>query len=100
MGDIQNDKYANMRNLFCIFKCALAFNGDISSWDVYEVTNMECMFKMIVNSIDISSHGMCQMGFMFYGETEFIGRVKLSIWRPHSLVPAHSMEMSRGMCLQ
>jgi surface protein len=42
-GDISNwdvSNVTNMERMFCISK----FTGDISNWNVSNVTNMECMF--------------------------------------------------------
>ena len=57
------------------FAYAHAFNGDVSSWDVSSVTNMESMFRdassfnQNIGDWDVSN--VTNMDYMFYGATNF-----------------------------
>jgi surface protein len=52
-GDISRWNVSNVTNMHSMFACSL-FNGDISKWDVSSVTNMEYMFAASQFNGDIS----------------------------------------------
>ena len=56
--DIGSWDVSNVTNMLLMFSGADAFNQDIGSWDVSNVTNMEDMFNYVKPSIKTLALGM------------------------------------------
>ena len=68
-GDISNWNVGNVTDMCVMFANSL-FNGDISGWDVGNVTNMGAMFKYSKFNGDISNwdvRNVTRISSMFYG---------------------------------
>ena len=68
-GDISSWNVGNVTNMRYMFNGS-KFNGDISNWDVRNVTTMRCMFDSSKFNGDISNWdvgNVTDMEFMFYG---------------------------------
>ena len=70
-GDISNWNVSNVTNMNAMFYNCLEFNQDISVWDVSNVTNMRSMFLNCKTfNQDISGwdvSGVNNMSYIFYG---------------------------------
>ncbi len=53
-GDISNWDVSQVTNMLSMFNCSI-FNGDISNWDVSSVTDMRSMFNCSIFDGDISN---------------------------------------------
>ena len=74
-GDISNWDVSQVTDMSNMFAWTAAFNGDISNWDVSQVTDMSNMFAWAAafNS-DISTWNVArvtEMGSMFYSANSF-----------------------------
>ena len=74
-GDISNWDVSNVTNMRCIFYECESFNQDISAWDVSNVKNMYCMFLRCNKfNKDISKWDVSKvtnMSYMFYCCSKF-----------------------------
>ena len=90
-GDISDWDVSNVTNMYGMFYGCYSFNQDISKWDVSNVTSMECMFKTCEEfNQDISKWDVSKvnnMHSMFYGCAAF--NQDISKWDV-SKVNAHS----------
>ena len=43
-GNLSRWQVGQVTNMYGMFNGATSFNGDLSGWDVGQVTNMDCMF--------------------------------------------------------
>ena len=81
-GDISSWNVSNVTNMRSMFYGATSFNQDLSSWDVSNVTDMGSMFNGAKSfNQDISSwdvSNVTNMDSMFYGATSF--NQELSSW--------------------
>ena len=89
LNDIDTSKITDMSYLF---EDAYEFNGDISKWDVSNVTNMESMFQESDFNGDISNwdvSNVTDMNGMFYIADKFNG--DLSKWNVSKVTDMASM---------
>ncbi len=81
-GNLSNWDVSNVNNMLFMFNTATAFNGDISNWDVSSVTDMSYMFNTATAfNGDIGNWNVSMvenMSFMFAAATAFNG--DLSNW--------------------
>ena len=81
-GDISLWNVSNVTNMLGMFNYCIEFNCDISEWDVSNVTNMKCMFYWCKNfNCDISGWDVSKvkdMYCMFWGCEKF--NFDLSQW--------------------
>ncbi|VVU94357.1 Mycoplasma protein of unknown function, DUF285 [seawater metagenome] len=78
-GDISSWDVSQVTNMSELFKNATNFNGDISSWDVSNVTDMRSMFAFATSfNGDISSWDVSSVTYMinmFAGASSFNGDI-------------------------
>ena len=60
-GDLSSWDVSSVTNMESMFQDATSFNGDISSWDVSNVTNMSGMFYMLLVLMETYQVGMFLM---------------------------------------
>ena len=60
-GDISNWNVSNVTNMALMFIGLSSFNQDISSWDVSNVTNMNAMFANASSFNQDLVAGICQV---------------------------------------
>ena len=92
-GDISNWDVSQVSDMENLFNSASAFKGDLSSWDVSSVTNMRAMFvSAYVFNSDISSwdvSSVTDMAFMFHEANLFNGDI--SNWDVSSVITMERM---------
>jgi len=73
-GNISNWNVSQVTDMSALFRDKTTFNDDISNWDVSSVTNMDIMFYLSSFNQDISSwdvSNVTNMGGMFRSATSF-----------------------------
>ena len=65
-GDISRWDVSNVTNMAYMFSWCKYFNGDISNWDVSNVTNMEGMFETCAFNGDISRWDVSNVTNMYW----------------------------------
>lgn len=79
--DLSSWNVSNVKDMHCMFENARSFNQDISSWNVSNVNNMCCMFENATSfNQDISSWDVSNvddMSFMFAHATS-LNRIRRS----------------------
>jgi surface protein len=92
-GNISNWDVGNVTNMASVFLGASSFNGNISSWDVGNVTNMAGMF---INATNFNQYlnewnvgNVTNMSSMFLGASSFNGNI--SSWDVGNVINISNM---------
>ena len=92
-GDISQWDVSNVTNMYGLFYCCDKFNQDISDWDVSNVKNMYCMFSYCKNfNQDISNwdvSNVTNMTEIFWGCESF--NQDISKWNVSKVTDAYRM---------
>ena len=99
-GDISNWDVSQVTDMSYMFARAAAFNGDISNWDVSQVTDMSYMFDSAAAfNGDISTWNVARvidMGFMFYRAKSFKRSLCGAAWVNLKADKTHMFTYSSG----